>query len=180
LKIIPLLNRVGRATSGKTQCERAKLSISKYGLIAIAGLLWCGVGVILCKLAYGWLLLSPPDMALTLGGGGVGLAFLADKIGFYKIAQKNLERLNGFSEKQCVLTFIPLKSYLMIAIMIPLGITLRHSPIPKHYLAVAYITMGGALFLSGLRYFFCLWRVFVLSDPCQTSQVQSQTEENRR
>lgn len=165
----------------KTQSEQAKLSVSKYGLITIAGLLWFAVGVMLCKLAYGWLVLIPQGMALTVGFAGAGLAFLADRIGFYKIAQKNLDRLNSFSEKQSVFAFIPLKSYLMVAIMIPLGIALRHSEIPKQYLSLVYITMGGALFLSSLRYFSSLWRTFILPRPCQTSEAQTQTkkEENK-
>lgn len=115
-----------------------------------------------------------------LGGGGIMLAFLADRIGFYKIAEKNLARLNSFSEKQSIFTFIPLKSYFMIAIMIPLGFMLRHSTIPKQYLAVIYITMGGALFLSSLRYFSCLLHAFAKSSPGQASAVQERAEENHQ
>jgi hypothetical protein len=37
--------------------------------------------------------------------------------------------------------------------MIALGLLLRHSAIPKPYLAILYIGMGLALLLSSLRYF---------------------------
>ncbi|MBU0510786.1 MAG: hypothetical protein KJ638_03670 [Chloroflexi bacterium] len=37
--------------------------------------------------------------------------------------------------------------------MIAMGITLRHSPIPKHLPAVLYIGIGGGLFLSSLFYY---------------------------
>jgi hypothetical protein len=37
--------------------------------------------------------------------------------------------------------------------MVTMGITLRHSPIPKQYLSVIYTGIGLALFLSSIRYF---------------------------
>jgi hypothetical protein len=36
--------------------------------------------------------------------------------------------------------------------MIGIGVTLRHSPIPKPYLAALYLGIGGALILSSARY----------------------------
>jgi hypothetical protein len=55
-------------------------------------------------------------------------------------------------EKQCLFAFIPWKSYLMIALMITMGAILRHSSIPKPYLAILYTTIGLALILSSVRY----------------------------
>jgi hypothetical protein len=37
--------------------------------------------------------------------------------------------------------------------MVALGITLRHSSIPKQYLSILYNGIGLGLFLSGIRYF---------------------------
>jgi hypothetical protein len=37
--------------------------------------------------------------------------------------------------------------------MVSMGIALRHSSIPKHYLSILYNGIGLALFLSGIRYF---------------------------
>ena len=45
------------------------------------------------------------------------------------------------------------KSYLLVAFMIALGITLRHSALPRPILAGVYLAIGGALFLSSLRYY---------------------------
>ena len=44
------------------------------------------------------------------------------------------------------------KSYLLLGVMMALGIGLRHSPLPKPYLAVLYIGIGLALVLSSVRY----------------------------
>jgi hypothetical protein len=54
---------------------------------------------------------------------------------------------------------------LIIAVMISLGLFLRHSSLPKQYLAVIYLAVGGALFLSSFYYYKLLWRVLVCGDP---------------
>ena len=56
------------------------------------------------------------------------------------------------SNKTCVFAFVPWKSYLIIVIMIAMGSTLRHSAIPKQYLAILYMGIGLALMLSSVRY----------------------------
>jgi hypothetical protein len=45
------------------------------------------------------------------------------------------------------------RSYIIVVIMVSMGITLRHSSIPKQYLSILYNGIGLALFLSGIRYF---------------------------
>jgi hypothetical protein len=45
------------------------------------------------------------------------------------------------------------KSYLIVAVMVTMGIMLRHSSIPKQYLSIMYIGIGTALILSSIRYF---------------------------
>jgi len=54
--------------------------------------------------------------------------------------------------RRCIFSFIPWKSYILIIIMIAIGFLLRHSPIPKLYLAVLYTGIGTALILSSVRY----------------------------
>jgi len=61
------------------------------------------------------------------------------------------------NEKKCLFAFIPWKSYLIIAAMITMGAVLRHSDIPKQYLAILYIGIGLALILSSVRYM----RIFI-------------------
>jgi uncharacterized membrane protein len=73
--------------------------------------------------------------------------------GFLKIADKNLKRLLPLTEKKSVFSFMTWRSCFIVLIMISLGITLRHSSIPKQYLSILYNGIGLALFLSGIRYF---------------------------
>jgi hypothetical protein len=53
--------------------------------------------------------------------------------------------------------------------MMLLGITLRYSPFPRHFLAVIYATIGGALFLSSFHFYQRIWRVKIRKQSCISS-----------
>jgi len=130
-----------------------KFLVSKTILITIAGIIWAAVGIMLIIMASTWLSLEAPPTAIRFIIIGLVLAIAIYFLGFYKLAVKNLDRISAMKEKNDIFSFISLKSYLIIPFMIIMGISLRHSEIHKAYLAIAYIGMGGALFLSGIRYF---------------------------
>lgn len=144
-----------------------KPAVTKSWLIALAGLIWTGVGAMLCLLAYGWLAVINNGMAASLGSLGVLMAVAAYYFGFSKIAQKNISRLCLLTERTCVFAFQTWKGYLIVGFMITLGIILRNSEIPKQYLAVVYTTIGGAIFLSSFHYYGLLWRTVVQKNPHQ-------------
>jgi hypothetical protein len=79
-------------------------------------------------------------------------ALIVHHFGFLKIVNTNIERIFQTNEKKCLFSFIPSRSYLIIAVMITLGVILRHSSIPKQYLSILYIGIGLALILSSVRY----------------------------
>ncbi len=106
----------------------------------------------LLVLAIAWLRDTAPISRVVLGSSGVVFALFVHHFGFLKIADKNLERILPATEKKCIFSFMPWKSYLIIPVMITLGIILRHSSMPKQYLAVLYICIGLALVLSSVRY----------------------------
>lgn len=128
-------------------------NVSKTWLLGLAGLMWFVVGVFLCKLALSWLQPIETNEAFGFLVLGLAVAFAAFKFGLSKVARKNITRLNDFQNGAPIYAFQSWKSYAMIGIMIPLGFTLRHSMIPKEYLAVPYLGMGGSLFLSSVIYF---------------------------
>ncbi len=138
-----------------------KPAVTKSWLIAVAGLMWTGVGVMLCRLAYVWLAVISRGMAVSLGLLGVAMAVAAYRFGFSKIAQKNIKRISLLVEETCIFAFQTWKGYLIIGFMITLGIILRNSAIPKQYLAIIYTTIGGAIFLSSFHYYRLLWRMVV-------------------
>ncbi|MCX6253777.1 MAG: hypothetical protein NTV31_04790 [Bacteroidia bacterium] len=127
--------------------------VDKKILVLLAGIMWCGVGVMLVSFAVSWL--------LPCSGGQQGLYYTAGFLaampihhfGFLRIANKNLNRLLPLTEKRCLFSFMTWRSYIIVLIMVSMGIALRHSSIPKRYLSILYNGIGLALFLSGIRYF---------------------------
>lgn len=132
--------------------EYIKPGVPKKVLPVIAGVMWAGVGIMLSIWAYHWLSVYKGSPWL-FAASGVVVALLVHRFGFSKIVFKNLGRIEHLPEKPCVFSFISWKSYLIIIIMVSMGITLRHSSLPKQYLSIIYIGIGVALFLSSIRYF---------------------------
>lgn len=135
--------------------SRYKPSVTNHLLLLLAGSIWMIVGLGLLLLAISWL--SKAANVQWFWIPGILLALLIHHLGFLKIVDHNLRRIRLMKGKSCLFAFVSWKSYLVIAVMITMGAILRHSTLPKHYLAILYIGMGLALVLSSLRYF----RVFI-------------------
>ena len=143
-----------------SRLERLKPAASKPWLIASAGVMWSGVGLMLCNLAYGWLLPVAFPQVLWMALTGILLASAIYYFGFSKLAKKNIQRITDMAgDKICIFAFQEWTSYPLIVVMIGLGLSLRILlPIPKPYLAILYIGIGGGLFLSSLCYYKYLLR----------------------
>lgn len=152
--------------NGTINLDKLKPAVSKYWLMALAGLMWSLVGIMLCRSAFIWLKAVPVHWALALGSLGLISALAACRFGFSKIALKNIDRLCNLPTKTCIFAFQAWKGYLIIVFMIILGITLRHSPVPRHVLSVIYATIGGALFFSSFHFYGRIWRVKIRKKPC--------------
>jgi hypothetical protein len=126
--------------------------VDKKVLIFLAGLMWCGVGVMLIRYAVTWLTVLSVKTQIIFFSIGFLVALPIHLFGFSKIAGKNLNRLLPMEVKKCVFSFMTWKSYLIVLFMVSLGITLRHSSLPKQYLSIVYNGIGLALFLSGTKY----------------------------
>ncbi len=135
------------------EIEKYKPAVAKDVLLLIAGITWEGVGVMLLILAFSWLYKASDINPYLYAFAGILLALLVHHFGFLKIVDKNLDRILQMDlKKKCFFSFVPTRSYLLIIVMIAMGITLRHSMIPKYYLAILYIGIGLALILSSVRY----------------------------
>ncbi len=106
----------------------------------------------LITMAYHWLT-GHDGISWPFATAGIVTALVVHHFGFLRIVDKNLDRISRLPAKPSPLAFISWKSYLIIIVMVAMGIALRHSPIPRHYLSVIYTGIGGALFLSSIRYF---------------------------
>lgn len=133
--------------------RKISFSVDKSRLVLLAGLLWCGVGIMLIRYAISWLSLYTGREEFFFYAAGFIAAMPIHHFGFLKIADKNLNRILPLTGRNSLFTFMTWKSYIIVLIMVSMGIALRHSSIPKLYLSVLYNGIGLALFLSGIRYF---------------------------
>lgn len=134
-------------------------TVPKVWLLAIAGVMWTGVSVLLLNYAISWLT-SPISMInLLLGLLGVIISIAANYYQFSKLARKNIDRILSLNDKACLFSFQAWKGYLIIAVMITGGILLRSSVIPKPYLAIVYMAIGGALLQASVNYYLRFFQV---------------------
>lgn len=149
---------------------KLKPGVPKFWLQLIAGLIWSVVGIYLISLAMEWIL--QPDLGSRWKYllPGVFLAYLIFKFGFSKLAHKNSQRIQDYTEDNpCLFAFQEWHSYPLVIIMIGLGITLRkYIPIPKPLLGILYLGIGGGLGSSSLIYY----RQILLSIQDQQSDPQ--------
>jgi hypothetical protein len=135
------LTRRRKAGSMVTGMAKYRPAVSKTVLLSMAGILWVGVGTMLLALAFSWLSKAPAGKRYGLAAYGVVLALVVHHFGFLRIVD---------------------------SVMIALGATLRHSAIPKPYLAILYIGIGLGLLLSSVRYVRLLLGELRRREPAQT------------
>ena len=134
-------------------------AVDKKILILLAGLMWCGVGVMLIRYAVSWLSAFSIKEQVIFYLIGFAIALPIHFFGFLNIAKKNLQRLMPMAVRKCVFSFMTWKSYLIVLFMVSLGITLRHSSLPKQYLSIVYNGIGLALILSGTKYLRTIFQI---------------------
>ena len=145
--------------------ERFKPAVEKPVLLFMAGALWIAVGAMLLTFAYHWMRSSREGFSFLGVFAGVVLALVIHHFGFLRIVDKNLNRIMPMKGKRCLFSFMTWKSYATVAVMAGTGIFLRHSSIPKSYLAIFYTGIGLALILSSVRYLRILFRQLSGNDP---------------
>jgi hypothetical protein len=127
---------------------------SRRTLVLTAATLWSLAGLILITRAIFWL----PEAglwAVAVAVASIGVGLLKGWLVFAKIARKNIERIHALSPhkpKICIFAFQAIQSYLIVIAMITLGILLRMTPLPRLWLAFAYMAIGTALEWGGLIY----------------------------
>jgi len=136
--------------------NKYKPAVKRHVLLLFAGGMWLAVGAALLALSYSWLRRYPGKGVFVFAGAGIAAALVISRFGFLKIVDKNVRRILLMEGKRCAFSFMSWKSYLLVVLMVALGITLRHSPVPKSYLSILYTGIGLALVLSSVRY----WKVF--------------------
>jgi hypothetical protein len=129
---------------------------SRRTQLLLAGLMWTAVGVMLPTLGLVW------DVQ---GYGLLGLVFAAPFLAVGLLKSKILDRISGATIEHIrsrdpegpFLGFLPLRSWLLIGLMMVTGATLRHFLVggaPRAWLGFVYVAVGSALLISSRK----LWR----------------------
>jgi len=131
----------------------AILSIRRHFLFALAGCFWTVAGGILCFRGAIWLGLLSAPAAVAVALISAACAAAGYSFGFSKLVIRNIERINRMPERANFFAFTAVRGYVMIALMMSIGITLRNSSIPKYYLTVPYFVMGGILLIGSVQFY---------------------------
>jgi hypothetical protein len=154
-KRVFLNDKIRTMMNKKTIIELLKPGIPKRYLLFVAAFMWTFAGGMLFFRGFSMLLLFPRLLWLKiLISVVVGLIFYI--LLFSKISLKHTRRIIRMQiERPCAFSFFNFRSYLMMALMIGMGITLRTTGIvPLEYLSVLYVTMGIPLTMSAFRFYY--------------------------
>ena len=119
----------------------------------LVGTLWAGVGTMLLVRASLWEISLPWGLATGLAVGALALVLPAWHYGFRHVAQVNTRRIRSLPASICAFAIQPLRGWLMVGVMMPLGIVLRHSPISPAWLVMPYAVMGSMLLRGSFSFF---------------------------
>ncbi len=131
-------------------------AVSRRILLRTAGVLWALVGIWLAIRAFYWFFDGGANIYL-LAGLALLIGVAKSRLMLNRIVLRNIERIFALSphkDKICIFAFQAMHSYLIALLMIMMGIFLRQTHLSHNLLAVIYLAIGSALFLSGLKYFF--------------------------
>ena len=134
--------------------QRWKPGASPTTHLLVAALLWSFIGGYLLVrggLLYNHQLFWPVLAVLVLGG--LKSRFLLDRS-----ARKNIIRILAMKENSCLGAVYSLKMWGLVLVMMLAGRGSRELGLPTHWVALLYLMVGCALFLSS-RLYWRQWRV---------------------
>lgn len=121
-------------------------------LLLPAGLLWLVAGLSVCRTGIvTWLGVGQFTLPMLIG---CLLTFAAFAVMFVRMVHRNVLRIEQLPpDRRRLWHMMPLRSYLIMAFMITLGVTLRRAHcVPPAFIAWFYTGLGTALSLAGLSY----------------------------
>ena len=144
----------------KINWDNLKPGVNKSWLYLLAGLMWTGAGFFLIRLAFVWITNLSWYAGTWYGLSGMLAAGAIYKLGFSRLAEKNMLRIDRLSAKRpCLFAFQDWESYLIIPVMMGMGIALRSTSfLPRPCLGVVYLGIGGGLLAASLNYYLYLFR----------------------
>ena len=133
--------------------QRFNPAVPRRYLYVVSAVVWTLAGALLCIRATAWLnAFDATTETMALAGSAV-MGVTGYLFGFSRIVKKNIGRIRLQPDRTCVFAFTAWRGYLMIAVMVTLGVTLRSSPISKAYLSIPYAIMGSVLLIGSTGFY---------------------------
>lgn len=149
------------------------LKLKHSGLIVIAGIVWLAVGVFLLNMGLRLIATSALEISqefpllnwfATLFGGiqqaaiaiiGVSLlvGYFKGRFVLFKTVRRMVNRIRTFKEPVSFHLIYSLKFYILIALMIGLGATIRMLGTPNDVRGMVDVIIGSALINGSIHYF---------------------------
>lgn len=122
-------------------------------LLLIAAVVWAIAGVNILRL--GILAFFETSASLWLLLLGCLIIFILFHALFSRLVAKHTRRIQGYGETRThMLKFFDIQSYIIMAVMMTVGISLRaFQLVPTWFIAFFYTGLGAALTLAGIGFF---------------------------
>ncbi len=129
--------------------------MKKNIVIILSGIGWILLGIMLISKALSWIDEIPNHWLIISTAFGITIGIIKYIFIFRKISIRSKNKILNFKEDKInILKLYPLKSYIIVAIMIAGGITIRHLEfIPKSVLFALYLGIGIAMLLTSILFF---------------------------
>lgn len=128
--------------------------LNKRTLLMLAAIVWIMAGTMVFKLGFEVIIKEQKYAIISITVATIVFYIFFNFI-FKKMVKKHRDRIfNKAKEKLCAFSFFDVKSYLIMAFMMTLGISIRSMEfINPIYWSPVYVGIGSALFLAGLLFF---------------------------
>lgn len=132
------------------------MTVNKYYLLLIASIVWLIAGINVLKI--GLQLYIPYVQFINIALSIIVFLLFWLKV-FNPLVNKHTLRITSYqASQQFILKFFDKKSFIIMAFMITLGVTIRVFHLaPERFIAVFYSGLGSALTLAGLKF---AWQFF--------------------
>lgn len=140
-----------------------KYGVSSNTLLLLAGAIWLAAGANILRIGivcwsgdHDWWLLKVAEASFVFL---LFFALIFNRL-FIKHTGRIAEKRESKQQKHCPFSFFDTKGWIIMAVMITMGITIRRLELlPVSFIAVFYTGLSLALMATGVRFLIHAWRV---------------------
>ena len=122
-----------------------KPGVSRSVHLFAAPFLWTAIGTLLMVRGFGWIGAGPARWLVLLA---LVIGTIKSRLILDKTARKSLQRILEMNDNTCIGAVYSWKTWLLVALMMTFGITMRKLTDPGLVIGTLYMAIGWALVLS--------------------------------